>query len=92
LLKKASEAAVASAARSSSSLKANKRKIPRRFTPRNDEPKEFFNNLLEESPADKKNFRETVIRIALTMERLGFGTDRSRFIASTLQSWLDKGI
>jgi hypothetical protein len=46
-LKKASEAAVASAARSSSSLKTNKRKISRRFTPRNDEPKEFFNDLLE---------------------------------------------
>jgi hypothetical protein len=46
---------------------------------------------LEESLADKKTFRETVIRIALTMERLGFGTDRSRFIASTVQSWLNKG-
>jgi hypothetical protein len=47
---------------------------------------------LEESPTDKKSFRETVIQIALSIERLGLGTDRSRFIAGTLQSWLAKGI
>jgi hypothetical protein len=47
---------------------------------------------LEETPADKKSFRETVIRIASTIDTLGIGTDRSRFIAGTLQSWLDKGL
>lgn len=47
---------------------------------------------LEESAADQKSFRETIVQIALTLDRLGFGTDRSRFIARTVQSWLDKGI
>ena len=44
----------------------------------------------DESQAEKKRFRETIVRIAATLDRLGIGTDRSRFIASTLQSWLDK--
>jgi len=42
--------------------------------------------------SDEKLFHETIIRIASIMDSLGIGTDRSRFIAGTLQSWLDKGL
>lgn len=42
--------------------------------------------------ADKTLFRQIIVRMASSMDSLGCGTDRSRFIASVLQSWLDKGI
>jgi hypothetical protein len=41
---------------------------------------------------DERNHREAIVRIASIMDRLGIGTDRSRFIANVLQSWLDKRI
>ena len=44
-----------------------------------------------EATADKKSFREIIIRIAYSMERLGIATRRSRDIAETFQMWVDKG-
>ena len=46
----------------------------------------------DEERADEKSFREAIVRIAFAMDRMKIGTARSRFIAETLQGWLDRGI
>jgi hypothetical protein len=46
----------------------------------------------EQSKSDEGVFRRAIVRIAETMNELEIGTDRSRFIAATFQSWLDKGL
>jgi len=46
----------------------------------------------EEEQADEKSFREAIVRIAFAMDQMKIGTERSRFIAETLQGWLDRGL
>jgi hypothetical protein len=46
----------------------------------------------EESKSDDQSVRRAFIRLAASMDKIGIGTDRSRFIASTFQKWLDKGL
>lgn len=41
---------------------------------------------------DERAFLRTIIQIAATMDRLEIGTERSRWIAKTVQEWVDKGI
>lgn len=45
----------------------------------------------EEAYADKKSFRESIIRIATVMEGLGIANERSKWIARVFQVWLEKG-
>jgi hypothetical protein len=46
----------------------------------------------EETRADELAFRRAFIRLADTMNQMDIGTEHSRFIATTFQSWMDKGI
>jgi hypothetical protein len=46
----------------------------------------------DEAKADKTAFRGAFVRLADTMNQMGIGTDRSRFIRTIFQSWLDKGL
>ena len=43
-----------------------------------------------EEKADRAAFFRAFVRLANTMNQAGLDTDRSRFIAKTFQSWLDK--
>jgi hypothetical protein len=45
-----------------------------------------------ESRMDRTSFHQTIIRVAKDMDKLGIGTERSRFVAKAFQEWLDKGI
>ena len=40
--------------------------------------------------ADRRRFMRAIISLAQEMDRADLGTDRSRFIAATFSSWLDK--
>ena len=44
-----------------------------------------------EQRADETTFRKAIIRVAAAMDALKIGTERSQFIAKTLQGWIDKG-
>jgi hypothetical protein len=46
----------------------------------------------DEERADEKSFREVIVRIAAAMDQMKIGTERSLFIAVTLQGWLDRGL
>ena len=46
----------------------------------------------DEQRADEKSFRKAIVRIAAAMDQMKIGTERSRFIAKTLQGWLDQGL
>jgi hypothetical protein len=46
----------------------------------------------DEEQADEKSFREAIVRIATAMDQMKIGTQRSRFIAETLQGWIDRGL
>jgi hypothetical protein len=43
-----------------------------------------------EEKTDRASFFRAFVRLANTMNHAGLGTDRSRFIGETFQSWLEK--
>jgi hypothetical protein len=45
-----------------------------------------------EEKTDRAAFFRAFVRLANTMNHAGFGTDRSRFIGETFQSWLENGL
>ena len=46
----------------------------------------------EDSKADGLAFRRAFVRLVDTMNQMEIGTDRSRSIGATFQSWIDKGL
>jgi hypothetical protein len=46
----------------------------------------------EDSKAGGLAFRRAFVRLVDTMNHMEIGTERSRFIGATFQSWIDKGL
>ena len=45
-----------------------------------------------EARMDKNSFCRSIIRVAEDLDRLGIGTERSRFVARVFEEWINKGI